>query len=87
MRWKGTGAGKCRISIFEGKYRTEPKGKLGPDEIAKGTVLACQTFPELDIIIDIPKRSRLVVGDVIEVSRAKSLGELFSLSMGIYLPS
>lgn len=82
---KGT-CGKCRIRIFEGKYRTEPKGKLGPDEIDKGTVLACQTFPESDIVIDIPKRSRLVVGDVIEISRAKSLGELFESLDGKIAP-
>lgn len=79
--------GKCRIRIFEGKYRTESKGKLGPHEIDKGTVLACQTFPDSDIVIDIPKRSRLVVGDIIEISRSKFLLSFSSLWTGRYLPS
>ncbi len=69
--------GKCRIRIFEGKCRTESRGKLGPHEIDKGIVLACQTFAESDLVIDIPKESRLVVGDIIEISKAKDLFELF----------
>jgi hypothetical protein len=40
-------------------------------------VIACQTFPESDIVIDIPKESRLVVGDIIEISKSKDLSELF----------
>jgi uncharacterized 2Fe-2S/4Fe-4S cluster protein (DUF4445 family) len=69
--------GKCRIRILEGRYRTETTGKLDPLEIQSGIVLACQTFPEEDISIDIPKASRLVVGDIIEISRSKNLFELF----------
>jgi uncharacterized 2Fe-2S/4Fe-4S cluster protein (DUF4445 family) len=40
-------------------------------------VIACQTFPESDLVIDIPKESRLVVGDIIEISKSKDLSELF----------
>lgn len=69
--------GKCRIRIFEGNYKTESKGKLEPHEIEKGIVLACQTFPESDLVVDIPKESRLAVGDVIEISRSSNLFELF----------
>ncbi len=69
--------GKCRIRTIEGKCRTESRGKLEPHEIDKGIVLACQTFAESDLVIDIPKESRLVVGDIIEISKAKDLFELF----------
>lgn len=69
--------GKCRIRILEGKYKTKSTGKLDPLEIQSGIMLACQTFPEEDITIDIPKESRLVVGDIIEISRSKDLFELF----------
>jgi uncharacterized 2Fe-2S/4Fe-4S cluster protein (DUF4445 family) len=69
--------GKCRVGIFEGSYRTESKGKLEPRDTEKGMVIACQTFPESDIVIDIPKESRLVVGDIIEISKSKDLSELF----------
>ena len=73
---KGT-CGKCRTKIPEGSYRTVSTGKLQPDEITAGTVLACQTFADEDITIDILKESRLVIGDVIEISRSKDLYELF----------
>ena len=69
--------GKCRIRLIEGKSRIESTGKLEPREIDSGIVLACQTFPSEDIIIDIPKESRLVVGDIIEISRSRDLFELF----------
>jgi uncharacterized 2Fe-2S/4Fe-4S cluster protein (DUF4445 family) len=69
--------GKCRVRILEGEYRTESTTKLRPDEITSGIVLACRTFPETDIVIDIPKESRLVVGDIIEISKSKDLFELF----------
>jgi uncharacterized 2Fe-2S/4Fe-4S cluster protein (DUF4445 family) len=69
--------GKCRVRVFEGKYTTESKGKLAPDEIEKGIVLACRTSPESDLVVDIPKESRLAVGDVIEISRSGDLFELF----------
>ena len=76
--------GKCRLQIVEGKTRAESRGKLDPADIEKGIVLACQTFPEGNISIEIPKESRLVVGDIIEVSRAGDLHELFqSLNFSI----
>jgi uncharacterized 2Fe-2S/4Fe-4S cluster protein (DUF4445 family) len=69
--------GKCRIKIVSGKYSIKSKGKLEPREIGSGIVLACQTFPKEDLIIDIPKESKLVIGDIIEISRAKDLSDLF----------
>jgi len=69
--------GKCRVRLLEGKCRIESTGKLEPHEIDSGITLACQTFPEQDIILDIPKESRLVIGDIIEISKARDLFELF----------
>ena len=82
---KGT-CGKCRIKIPEGSYRTVSTGKLQPDEIAAGTLLACQVFTDNDITVDIPKESRLVIGDVIEISRSKDLYELFQSLEGKISP-
>ncbi len=70
--------GKCKIRILEGKYRTESTAKLTSEEIEQGFVLACKTIAVEDVTIDIPKASRLVVGDVIEISRTKDLFELFT---------
>jgi uncharacterized 2Fe-2S/4Fe-4S cluster protein (DUF4445 family) len=82
---KGT-CGKCRIKILEGKYKTESTGKLAPTDIQSGITLACQTFPDGDMVIDIPKESRLVVGDVIEISRSKDLAGLFQSMDGVISP-
>ncbi len=77
--------GKCRIKLLEGDCRVKSTGKLEPREIDSGIVLACQTFPEEDIFIDIPKESRLVVGDKIALSKSGDLLELLkSFGVEIY---
>jgi len=68
--------GKCRVRLIEGKGRILSTGKLEPREIDRGIVLACQTFPETDIFIDIPKESLLVTGDKIALSKSGDLLEL-----------
>ena len=72
--------GKCRIRISRGKHHTASQGKLHEHDIESGVVLACQTFPESDISVDIPKESQLVLGDVLEISRTKDLLETFRSS-------
>ncbi len=64
--------GKCRVKVLEGKYRTESATKLKKREIGEKIVLACTTFPEENIHIEIPEDSRLVIGDKIAVSKSKS---------------
>ncbi|TAL22145.1 MAG: DUF4445 domain-containing protein [Nitrospirae bacterium] len=72
---KGT-CGKCRVKILSGKYKTEITGKLTQSDREKGIVLACQTFPEEDITVEIPEGSKLVVGDKIALAKSKDLNEL-----------
>lgn len=67
--------GKCRVKVLEGKYRTESATKLKKKEIGDKVVLACTTFPEEDIHIEIPEDSKLVIGDKIAVSKSKSFLE------------
>lgn len=67
--------GKCRIRILEGKSRTKSVGKLRKKEIDEKSVLACQTFPEGNILIEIPEESKLVIGDKIAISKSKDLLE------------
>ncbi len=73
---KGT-CGKCRVRILDGKYKTTVTGKLSQSDRDKGIVLACQTFPEQDIAIEILEGSKLVVGDKIALAKSKDLSELF----------
>ncbi len=71
---KGT-CGKCKIRIIDGQYETFSYGKLTRKEIDSRLVLACQTVPKGDLIVEIPKESRLVVGDKIAIARTKDLVE------------
>ncbi len=68
--------GKCRVKVLQGRYRAESSAKLRKKEIGDRVVLACATFPEEDIHIEIPEDSRLVIGDKIAVSKSKSLLDL-----------
>ncbi len=67
--------GKCKIKVLEGQYDVVSHGKLTQTEREKGLVLACQTIPKGDIIVEIPKASRLIAGDKIAISRTKNLAE------------
>ncbi|MEJ2696040.1 MAG: ASKHA domain-containing protein [Candidatus Sulfobium sp.] len=67
--------GKCRVRILEGQFRSESSGKLRKKEIDEQFVLACKTFPQGNISIEIPEGSRLIVGDKIAVSKSKDLVE------------
>ncbi|HXX56391.1 MAG TPA: ASKHA domain-containing protein [Thermodesulfovibrionales bacterium] len=72
---KGT-CGKCRVRVVEGGSEVVAYGKIAPTDREAGYVLACQTFPRQDVLIDIPEESRLVVGDKIAVSKSRDLFEL-----------
>lgn len=73
---KGT-CGKCKVRVIEGPHNILSTGKLDKKDREKGYVLACQTVPMGDLIIEIPEESRLIVGDKIAVSRSRDLFELF----------
>lgn len=72
---KGT-CGKCRVKVLSGKYRMSKGGKLSQDDREKGIILACQTFPEEDLSLEILEESRLIIGDKIALSKSKDLVEL-----------
>ncbi|MEW6115297.1 MAG: ASKHA domain-containing protein [Nitrospirota bacterium] len=69
---KGT-CGKCRVRIIEGDHEVASYGKLTSQEKESRLVLACQTVPKGDILAEIPKESRLVVGDKIAIAKTKNL--------------
>jgi uncharacterized 2Fe-2S/4Fe-4S cluster protein (DUF4445 family) len=73
---KGT-CGKCRIKIIEGRYKTEITGKFSQSDRDKNIVIACQTYPEEDLTVEILEESKLVVGDKIALSKADYLTKLF----------
>lgn len=77
---KGT-CGKCRIKLIEGRADVRSYGKLTKEERESAITLACQTFPQEGVTIEIPKVSMLTVGDKIAIGRSRELFELL-LSLG-----
>ncbi len=78
---KGT-CGKCKIIVKSGAVTTRSKIKVTQEEIKKGYNLACQTFPEGDVLIEIPKESMLTVEGKIATGKSKDLQELLR-SIGV----
>jgi uncharacterized 2Fe-2S/4Fe-4S cluster protein (DUF4445 family) len=73
---KGT-CGKCRVIVKSGNVESRSQIKLSQEEIKEGYALACKTFPDGDVLIDIPKESMLTVEGRIATGRAKDLQALF----------
>ena len=65
--------GKCRVKILGGRSRVATTGKLRRREREEHMVLACQAFPEENLLIEIPEDAKLVIGDKIAVSKSKDL--------------
>ncbi|HAM50000.1 MAG TPA: ferredoxin, partial [Nitrospiraceae bacterium] len=72
---KGT-CGKCRLKIIEGTCNVLSYGKIAPIDRDAGFVLACQTLPSQNMVVEIPEESRLVVGDKIALSKSRDFFEL-----------
>ncbi|TDA70528.1 MAG: DUF4445 domain-containing protein [Clostridia bacterium] len=70
---KGT-CGRCAIKIKEGKVRTQ-EGNIGARLRRTGHVLACQTLVAGDVVVEVPKDSRLDEHQVLLAGRADQ-GEL-----------
>lgn len=68
---------KCKVKILKGDYKVKSYGKLGIQERELNISLACQTYPQGDIVIEIPKESQLIIGDKIAITKTKDLLELF----------
>jgi uncharacterized 2Fe-2S/4Fe-4S cluster protein (DUF4445 family) len=76
---KGT-CGKCKVIIKSGSFDTRSKIKLSTEELDKGCVLACQTYPGSDISIEIPKESILTVEGKIATGKSQDLLSLLNAS-------
>ena len=51
--------GKCRVIVRSGKVTAEPNEFLTRREIQRGFALACQTYPDSDVVIEVPLESRV----------------------------
>ena len=64
--------GRCKVLIKKGNYRTEPTGRISHAEREKGYALACLTTVQGDLVVNVPKESRLLL-DKIKDEEAKFL--------------
>ncbi len=79
--------GKCKIKVLDGPSESVSHTKLTAQELEEGMALACQTFPKGDLLLDIPKESKLVIGDKIALAKTKNLASyLESYGVVINLP-
>ena len=51
--------GKCRVIVKSGKVEAEPNGFLTRREIQRGMALACRTFIQGNVVVEIPPESRI----------------------------
>lgn len=51
--------GRCKVIINKGNFKTQPTGRISPEEKKKGYVLACLTAVHGDLEVLIPEESRL----------------------------
>jgi uncharacterized 2Fe-2S/4Fe-4S cluster protein (DUF4445 family) len=51
--------GKCRVIVKSGKVTAEPNEFLTRREIQRGVALACQTYPDGDVVVEVPMESRV----------------------------
>ena len=51
--------GKCRVIVKSGKVEAEPNVFLTRREIQRGMALACHTFIQGDVVIEVPLESRI----------------------------
>ncbi|GAV22485.1 ASKHA domain-containing protein [Carboxydothermus pertinax] len=72
--------GKCLVKVVEGQKRVVSYGKLKQEEINQGFVLACQTFPESDLVVEIPFTSRLTTHQIV-TDEDKSSGVMNELDL------
>lgn len=61
--------GACKVTVISGEVETTGTGNLNSDQIAHGVRLACQSFVQGDLTVEVPPESRLqehqvLMGDV-----------------------
>ncbi len=66
--------GKCRIILKEGNVTSKESGFLTGKDLSQGVRLACRSFPETDIVVEIPLSSQMRRGS--KIAQGSKLDEL-----------
>lgn len=72
---RGT-CGQCRVSIKEGQVCSPEAGTISKEEQLLGYVLACQSWPASDLVVEVPVDAKLgehrvLLGEELEVQEAR----------------
>lgn len=55
----GGTCGQCRVLLRKGRVKSPESGPLTGEEKEQGYILACRSYPESDLVLEIPPGSRL----------------------------
>ncbi len=77
--------GRCKIKIKEGTVRTESIDNLSEKEKEEGFVLACLTYCESDLYVDLPEKL-ITVEDRISKIKAEYIEKFFKDNPELYDP-
>lgn len=68
--------GRCKIKIIEGQVHSKSFFGLSKTEKNKGYVLACQSYPKEDILVEIPERL-ITISERISQTKVEILEKIF----------
>lgn len=68
--------GRCKIKILEGKVKSTSFFGISENEKSEGFVLACQSFPQSDIFIELPHQL-ITVSERIALANEKIIEKIF----------
>ena len=63
--------GKCKLKIISGKYISFPSQFLSKEEQKNNIVLACKTFPETDIVLEVLKDTKIISEEILSCYYSK----------------
>jgi len=79
----GVGAcGKCKLKLIGGEVKSRDNFILTENEVREGYILACSSYPETNLVVEVPDSSMpgglLISGDIIQNVTGKDIPYKFS---------
>ncbi|WP_083962533.1 ASKHA domain-containing protein [Thermodesulfovibrio thiophilus] len=68
--------GRCKIRIIDGKVKSRSFLGISEEERKRGYVLACKSYPESDVLIELPQKL-ITVSERISIARIELIEQLF----------
>ncbi len=77
--------GRCKIKVLEGKVKTESSFSIKEAEKKEGYVLACKSYPEEDILVELPF-NLIAISERIARARTELVERIFSENPYFFSP-